>query len=318
MKCLSITRKLLLILILSAVTVSISILRAYSETVTITDMSAEAKDYFKRAQKAAEAGNYQVAADYFRKVLELEPDLAVAQQWLNNCLIQISFNNGVDYANHFEYEKAIEELKKALEIDNSLVEIHDWLAFCYVKSGMDSEAITVYEMVTQEKPTAANLINLAMALYRQGKLEEAEVSLRKALEIDPGNEDAVNNLCLVLLKLNRAEEVDALTREAIGKNQGNYLAYNNLGIALIKEYRFEEAVDALTSAIKKRPDLGEAHFSLAAAYIGLGDLKNAGDQYAIYLKLCGGDADKERDAINFLFDQNRYYDVPLEMRDHEE
>lgn len=242
----------------------------------------------------------------------------MAEQWLNNCLIQISFNNGVDDANHFEYDLAIEEFKKALEIDNSLVQVHDWLAFCYVKSGMDSEAITEYEMVTQEKPTATNLINLGMALYRQGKLEESEASLRKALEIDPGNEDAVNNLSLVLLKLDRAEEVEALTREAITNSQQNYLAYNNLGIALIKEYRYQEAVDALTSAIKKHPDLGEAHFSLAAAYIGLGDLKKAGDQYAIYLQLGGGDADKERDAINFLFDQNRYYDVPLEMRDQEE
>jgi Tfp pilus assembly protein PilF len=205
-----------------------------------------------------------------------------------------------------------------LAIDDSLVQVHDWLAFCYVKSGMDTEAITEYEMVTQENPTTANLVNLGMALYRQGQLEEAEASLRKALVIDPGNEDAVNNLSLVLLKLNRPAEVDALTQEAIAKNKENYLAYSNLGIALIKEFRFQEAVDALTTAIKKRPDMVEAHFSLAAAYIGLGDLKKAGDQYAIYLKLGGGDAGKEKDAINFLFDQNRYYDVPLEMRDHEE
>lgn len=66
-KCLSVTRELLLILILSTVIVSISILRAYGDTVTITDMSAEAKDYFKRAQKATEAGNYQIAPTTFAK-----------------------------------------------------------------------------------------------------------------------------------------------------------------------------------------------------------------------------------------------------------
>ncbi len=290
---------------------------SFADTVTAS-ICKEAREYFKRAQKAFEAGNYQTSAEYFRKVLELEPDLTVAQEWLDTCLIQIAYDEGVELANWFEYELAVEKFKEALHIDNTLMEIHDWLAFCYVNLGMDQEAIEEYRMVTELKPTVDNLVNLGITQYRLGYLEESEVSLRKALELDAEDENAVNNLTLVLLELGKIKEVDRISREAISRNPGNYTAYNNLGIALIEQYRFEEAVDALSMVIKKRQDFAEAHFSLACAYLGLDELQKAGDHYSAYLQYGGGDPNKEQEAINFLFQVDRYYEVPIEMRFKEE
>ena len=74
-----------------------------------------------------------------------------------------------------------------------------------------------------------------------GKLEEAEISLQKAIEIKPTYAQALNNLGFILKDLGK----------------------------------LQEAEQSLLKAIELKPDLADAHVTLGAVFIELGKLEDA-------------------------------------------
>ena len=139
---------------------------------------------------------------------------------------------------------------------------------------------------------------LANLLHQSGRLEEAEASFRRTLELAPGQVDAWNNLGNLLGQTQRLTEAEAAYERAIAirpdfahahNNLGNlfkatnriaqaeraYLhvlelqpqhaeAWNNLGAVLKATGRAAEAEMALKRAIDLLPNYADAHINLAA------------------------------------------------------
>src|SRR5262249_10084254 len=74
---------------------------------------------------------------------------------------------------------------------------------------------------------------LGVALYDQGKPEEAVAAYRKAIELKPDYAPAYFNLGTALYDLKRPGEAVAAHRKAIELKPDYPEAYNNLGVALI-------------------------------------------------------------------------------------
>ncbi len=74
-----------------------------------------------------------------------------------------------------------------------------------------------------------------------GKLEEAEIALAKAVELDPHNEAALINMGGVRIKLGKLSEAAGLLERAVALNPNSGCAHYNLGVALEKMGRFDEA-----------------------------------------------------------------------------
>ena len=74
--------------------------------------------------------------------------------------------------------------------------------------------------------------NYGMILISLGKLKEAELSYRKAIEIKPDYADAHYNLGIILIDLGKLHQAELSIREAIKINPTFAEAHLNLGIIL--------------------------------------------------------------------------------------
>ena len=146
-------------------------------------------------------------------------------------------------------------------------------------------------------------LSLALQRFQERRLAEAESLYRRALEIYPGNADALNMLGVVLAErgnpLLSLKYIDDAIRLAPGNaayltNRGEILrrwgmleeglvcceraveldpsspeARNNLGLALLGKGQFAQAMPHSQAAIALKPQMAQAHFNLGRALKGL-------------------------------------------------
>jgi Flp pilus assembly protein TadD len=108
-----------------------------------------------------------------------------------------------------------------------------------------------------------------------GMLFEAEVMIRRAIELKPNSTAAHSSLGKLLVDLVRFDEAEAAIRRAIALKPHHAEAHFNLGNVLLKSGRPEEAVAATRQAIVLKPHLAGAHHNLSVALTDLGRLNEA-------------------------------------------
>jgi protein O-GlcNAc transferase len=104
---------------------------------------------------------------------------------------------------------------------------------------------------------------LGLALAQQGKVAEAIVHFRRAVELRPDAAVFQNNLGLALTSADQLPEAVAALQRAIELRPDYADAYANLGNALTQQRKFEPSVEAYQKAIALRPDFGQAWSNLS-------------------------------------------------------
>ena len=112
---------------------------------------------------------------------------------------------------------------------------------------------------SQERAAAsADELNQAgIRLAQQGRLEEALLSFRRALQIQPGLAQSHNNLGIALQDQGRLEEAVASYQRALALKPDYAVAYNNLGTALKEQRKLDEAAACFRACLAteaRRPD----------------------------------------------------------------
>jgi len=262
-------------------------------------------------------GNDAIAA--LRRAVALKPDLEAAWLSLADHLFAVGDQAGADeaYARHIKAAARDPELLRAAV-------------------AMEENNIPVAEALLRERlkksPTDVAAIRmLAEVAGRLGRNQDAEILLRRCVELAPTFQPARHNLALVLHRENKAaqalEQLEILLKSN-GRNPG-YLATKaavlgrvaEFGQAiaiyehLIAEYpghtrmwlsyghtlktsgRQEDAIRAYRRCIELQPDFGEAYWSLA-------DLKtfrfDANDVEAMRVQLARADlSDEDRRQFSF-------------------
>ena len=105
--------------------------------------------------------------------------------------------------------------------------------------------------------------NLGNALLQAGRLDEAMVQYRTALQIRPGNAKAYNNLGNVLLEKGKVDEAIVQYQTALEIDPGYPEGHNSFGYALIQKGRMDEAIAQFQAAIEGKPDYVEPQNNLA-------------------------------------------------------
>ena len=107
---------------------------------------------------------------------------------------------------------------------------------------------------SEAKGSVEEHLNLGLAFYRSGMMEDSNRELRKTLEFDAKNTQARAYLGLIGLKAGRAQEASLHFDEMGEGAEMSYALQRNRALALERTGRFDEALDALAEAEKLEPD----------------------------------------------------------------
>ena len=112
--------------------------------------------------------------------------------------------------------------------------------------------------------------NLGDVLNKKGQWDQAELHLRKAIQIYPDYPEANNNLGYALANKGNWKDAMVSYRAAL-KVRPNYVkAHNNLGIALSEQGKTDEALAEFRAALRLDPNYPDAHYNMAAALFRVG------------------------------------------------
>jgi len=139
-------------------------------------------------------------------------------------------------------------------------------------SGREAQAAPAVDVTA----TAAR----AVALQKQGRLEDAAAEYRRLLEVAPKSWEARSNLGVVYAQLGRFEEAVEEYRRALSllppavaaQPPGVAVRYN-LAVALYKAARIPDAARELEALLKAKPDHPSAPLLLADCRLQLGEWK---------------------------------------------
>jgi len=107
------------------------------------------------------------------------------------------------------------------------------------------------------------LSNYGAILQNIGQLQEAELSYRKAIKLNPNYADAYYNLGVILTNCGKLQEAELSYRKAIELNPNYANAYCNLGSVLTNLGKFQEAEFSYFKAIELNPNDVITYFSLS-------------------------------------------------------
>ncbi len=238
--------------------------------------------FYNAGMKNVENKAYEDAIKKIKRSLDIEPKNISSFNLLAFCYMRLDRDeealktyekaielvpDNVDtYLNFASYFRKKEELEKEYEVlvkAKNVVENPDWL------KGKDEDEIK------QRKKTAASVyIDLGNNLLKQDKSLEAEVALKKAMEMNPDDKDVNFNYGLALLKLDKYSEAMKPFKRVVELDSLDEVGYYYLGFVYLKTENYADAVGAFTKAITLDSDYCEAYLSRAFAFRELGD-KNA-------------------------------------------
>ncbi len=164
------------------------------------------------------------------------------------------------------------------------------MALAYFRQGRLDEAMDHYRQAQVIEPgNSCAIISMGMIHLRKGEPGEAMALFQKALEIDPEDDDAHCSLGIALCQTGRLDEGIDQLNQAVKIDPTNITARVNLGMALAQQGKIDEAIEQFQSALLKSPGSSQVHANLGHAYARQGQLDKAIEQYREALVENSGD-----------------------------
>lgn len=143
--------------------------------------------------------------------------------------------------------------------------------------------------------------NLGVVLVDEGRLDEADPSFRRAIEIKPDYHEACYNLGLSLAKRGRFEEAVTQFAAALRVDPDNADVHNNMGNALNALGRTDAATRHFEDAIRLDPGKATARNNLGTVLAAQGHYAEAIAQFREALAIDDANADTNRNLALALF-----------------
>jgi tetratricopeptide (TPR) repeat protein len=147
-----------------------------------------------------------------------------------------------------------------------------------MQAGYWRNSLTLFERalkVTENNDLAES--GYALALADEGRFSEAELHLRRAVQINtnPIFLDDRINLSFVLLQEGKSSEAIACLNEVIKDNPNSAKAYYLLAIASEREKKYDDAIKAISSTLKLDPNYPKARRIKGSLLLETGKLDEA-------------------------------------------
>jgi len=232
------------------------------------DQLDEAGGYFRELLYQQPYG--EEAAYYLGWIAELQEEFEVAVRWYRSVRdkesrFQARLRLAVLTAKQGEVEQARKDLRD-MQAEYSDRRNPLFQAEAEILAGLSRypEAMAVYDEALEESGYDAELLYArALVAEKMGELEAMESDLRRILERDPDNAQALNALGYALAdRTDRYDEAYGLIRQALLLSPNNFYILDSMGWVLYRLGRLEEAVGYLRRALRIKKD------SEVAAHLG--------------------------------------------------
>jgi len=158
------------------------------------------------------------------------------------------------------------------------------LARSLFDAGRVSEALAELERGIERFPNDATLFNsYGSYCFRAGRYEQAITAFHRVLEIDPYFTDAHNGLGVTYMEQKEYGRSESAFRKALEDPAypTPHFLYLNLGLLYDEQGRNDEAITAMRKSVGIDPKFFKAHFHLASALDGVGQLIEAVREYEV-------------------------------------
>ena len=173
--------------------------------------------------------------------------------------------------------------------------------------------ITMRKAIKLKPGFADAYSNLGSILSDLGKLGESEKYYRKAIKLKPDFADAHANFGKILKDLGSLKEAESFTRKAIELKPDFAMAYSNLGNILNDIDNPKEAEKYYRKAIELKPDFADAHYNLGQILKEIGKLKEAKIYICNSIKVNPNCAQAHQALSNIYSLENNYSEAYKEI-----
>jgi tetratricopeptide (TPR) repeat protein len=227
------------------------------------DDGLTAPQILAEAEQAERSGNRALAIQLAEQATSIEPGNAYA--WI--MLAQFQYDSQM-------LDEAELSARKVIAVDPSLAGGYSILGHCLRDRGRLEEAVWAFEQRVKSLPSATGFVLLGDIQAALERDDDAENSFRKALDLEPNNEEVLLNLGL-LYRSEKPEEAARYCERAISIDNDYACAYRELGFVLAKLQKHELAQRNLEKAIELNPKDFWSHTYLAALFREQGRLNDA-------------------------------------------
>ena len=193
------------------------------------------------------------------------------------------FELGRAYVKSGDLTKGLRWLDEALRIRGDFLPALKESGAALLDAGELSRAAEVLEKASARDAEA--LADLGNVYLRQGKFDQAQQVLQKAIGINPDLPAAHNLLGLERLRKNDPRGAEAEFREAIRIQPDLAEARNNLGNLLAEVGDLRQAIFHFKKAIAADPENVDAHYNLGQASAASGSMKEALNEFQVAVRL---------------------------------
>jgi tetratricopeptide (TPR) repeat protein len=210
-------------------------------------------------------GDFASEQKELEKTVELDPNLAVAQNQLGLLALRSSQRN-----------EAERRFKEALAIDPRFSEAQSNLGVLYSQQGKNAEAESLFQAaIKNDAKNTKAYVNYGLLMAQQGAYAEAEQQLRRAVGVDSNYADAYAALGMLQAKRGSGAEAVKNFQKAVMLEPGSAQAHLNLGIALVDQFDRPAAFKEFSDAARLDPKLAAAHFNLGRFFFETGKYEDA-------------------------------------------
>ena len=219
-------------------------------------------------------GNLERALERLKDAVAIDPGLWEA--WYDAGYLELGRHHT---------DEAIAALEKAHAILPTHAPTVQALGQAYVQAGRPADAAKLLGDWLEQQPNArqadAVRVQLANALRRYNKLDEATEVLRTVLRAEPRSQTALDALGMVYEARGQHELADLVLHKALDIDQSSKAAadiYNNLGLVALARRRDQEAFADFDQASRLDPSLTVARRNKAMVYLDCGDYARAAEE----------------------------------------
>ncbi|MCE1245429.1 MAG: tetratricopeptide repeat protein [Firmicutes bacterium] len=236
------------------------------------------RDYLNAGIQLYDQKQWDKAEAQFSKAIENKDDFTEAHFYRGMCRINMGNN-----------EKAKEDFEKVVQLESGNVEALVRLSEINILDKDYSKAIENLEKASKLKDSVTIRNLMGIALYRQGKFEDAFKQYAAAQGMEPENVDVQSNLGLYYYEIKHdPAKAREYYEKALKTNPTSSELNRRMGNILQLENDYDAAVERYRKSLESDPGNKDAMMDLAFALYQIGDFEES-------MKTVGGLLEKNKE-----------------------